>query len=51
MLLSFGIIGDIIEYYTLDYNKHWKQNRTIGDQYVSNEMTKEWYQLHTFLLV
>lgn len=43
MLLSFGIIGDIIEYYTLDYDKKWKQNRTVGDQYVSDEMTKEWY--------
>jgi hypothetical protein len=43
MLLSFGIIGDVIEYYTLDYDKSWKANRTVGDEYVSKEMTKEWY--------
>ena len=43
MLLSFGIIGDLIEYYTLDYDKSWKANRTKNDQYVSDEMTKEWY--------
>lgn len=43
MLLSFGIIGDIIEYYTLDYDRQWKHNRTVGNEYVSKEMSREWF--------
>lgn len=43
MLLSFGIIGDIIENYTLDYDKYWKQNRTNDGEFVDESITKEWY--------
>jgi hypothetical protein len=43
MLLSFGIIGDLIENYTLDYDKYWKQNRTKAGQFVDETITKEWY--------
>ncbi len=43
MLLSYGMIGDIVENYTLDYNLFWKQNKVRYDQYVSNDISKEWY--------
>lgn len=43
MLLSFGIIGDLIENYTLDYDKYWKQNRTVAGQFVDETITKEWF--------
>lgn len=43
MLLSFGIIGDLIENYTLDYKNYWKQNRTVAGQYVDESISKEWY--------
>lgn len=43
MLLSFGIIGDVIEFYTLDYENYWKQNRVTGTTIVSPTLTKEWY--------
>ncbi len=43
MLLSFGIIGDLIENYSLDYNIFWKQNRTTAGQYVANNISKEWF--------
>lgn len=43
MLLSFGIIGDLIENYTLDYDKFWKQNRTVRGKFIDETITKEWY--------
>jgi hypothetical protein len=43
MLLSFGIIGDVVEFYTLDYNQFWKQNRVTGTQIVSDNISKEWF--------
>lgn len=43
MLLSFGIIGDLIENYTLDYDKYWKQNRVVSGKFIDESITKEWY--------
>lgn len=43
MLLSFGIIGDLIENYTLDYDKYWKQSKVLPAHYVDETITKEWY--------
>lgn len=43
MLLSFGIIGDLIENYTLDYDKYWKQNRTVAGKFIDETITKEWF--------
>lgn len=43
MLLSFGIIGDVVDKYTLDYDKYWKDNRITTGQYVSNDIGKNWY--------
>lgn len=43
MLLSFGIIGDIIEKYTLDYDKYWKENIVSNGLFVDPNMGSQWY--------
>ena len=43
MLLSFGIIGDVIEEYTSDYDKYWLQNRTVNGQYVSDNIPGNYF--------
>jgi hypothetical protein len=43
MLLSFGIIGNAVEYYTLDYDKMWKLNRVEANKFVSDDMGASWF--------
>jgi len=43
MLLSFGIIGDIVDYYTNDYADNWMQNKTSSGQYVADDIPSDWY--------
>ena len=43
MLLSFGIIGDVIDYYTKDYDRFWMPNKTTTGQYVADNIPPDWY--------
>jgi len=43
MLLSFGLVGDIIEVYTLDYDKEWKLNKVTDNDIVGDDIGTDWY--------
>lgn len=43
MLLSFGLIGDVIELYTLDYDKEWKLNKVNENSIVGEDIGTDWY--------
>jgi hypothetical protein len=43
MLLSFGIIGDVIEYYTLDYKDSWKLNKVTDNKLVADDIGTDWF--------
>lgn len=44
LLLSFGIMGNVLEYYTTDYLNEWvASNTNFKKQYVESDMDKEYF--------
>jgi hypothetical protein len=43
MLLSYGIIGDVVDYYTTDYKNDWYASKQSNDQYVDPTLPSNSY--------